>query len=83
MVADFKAQELVVDTYRNDEIAFEMEGAGIAAACENTDGLEGYLVVKGVSDYADRDKCDKWQPAAARNAVCYLSHRINHLVMCY
>ena len=53
-----------------------MEGVGIAAACQNTK-LDGWLVIKGVSDYANRDKSDAWQPAAARNATCYLSDMIN------
>ena len=80
LVADIKAQELVLDSSRSDEIAFEMEGVGIAAACQNTK-LDGWLVIKGVSDYANRDKSDAWQPAAARNATHYLSDMINKKVI--
>ena len=79
LVADITAQELVLDSSRNDEIAFEMEGVGIAAACQNTK-VDSWLVIKGVSDYANRDKSDAWQPAAARNATCYLSAMINKKV---
>jgi len=74
LVADIQAQKLIL---QEDEIAFEMEGIGIAAACG---GAECY-VVKGVSDYADSKKDDTWQPAAARNATHYLSHMINKKVM--
>ena len=51
-------------------IAFEMEGFGIAQAC---DGKVECLVVKGVCDFGDKHKNDDWQPQAARNAVEYLS----------
>ena len=79
LVADINAQKLVLDSSRNDEIAFEMEGVGIAAACQNARNVhvEDWLVVKGVSDYANRDKSDAWQPAAASNAIHYLSDMIN------
>ena len=82
LVADITAQELVLDSSRNDEIAFEMEGVGIAAACQNT-MVDSWLVIKGVSDYANRDKSDTWQPAAARNATRYLSEMINKKVIIY
>ena len=74
LVADVLAQKSIL---QEDEIAFEMEGIGIAAACNK---VECY-VVKGVSDYADSKKDDTWQPAAARNAICYLSDMINKKVM--
>ena len=50
-----------------DAIAFEMEGIGIVQACDGKD-IE-YLVVKGVSDFGDESKNDKWQPQAATNAA--------------
>ena len=31
-----------------------------------------FMVVKGVSDHADKDKADNWQPQAAMNAVAAL-----------
>jgi len=79
LVADIEAQKLVLDPKRKDEIAFEMEGIGIAAACSNNT-VECFLIVKGVSDYADSKKGDTWQPAAARNAVGYLSNMINKVM---
>ena len=60
---------------RSQAIAIEMEGHGIARACQeyNTERkierkIE-YLVVKGVCDFADKYKSDEWQPQAAKNAV--------------
>lgn len=79
LVADIKAQQSLLNPLHKDEIAFEMEGVGIAAACQNT-SVKDYLVIKGVSDYANSKKSDAWQPAAARNATHYLSDMINKLV---
>ena len=59
-------------------IALEMEGHGIARACQeyneerSTERKIEYLVVKGVADFADREKNDNWQPQAAKNAVSAL-----------
>ena len=58
-----------------------MEGVGIAAAYNNVKTAVECLVVKGVSDYANRNKDDKWQPAAARNATHYLSYTINNVML--
>ena len=55
-------------------VGIEMEGIGIACACQSKVEC---LVVKGVSDHAGVDKKDNWQPAAARNAVKYLSKMLN------
>jgi len=80
LVADIQAQKVVLDPSRKDEIAFEMEGIGIAAACNDVKTVECHLVVKGVSDYANSSKDDTWQPAAARNAISYLSDMINKVM---
>ena len=80
LVADIEAQKSILNLFRDDESAFEMEGVGIAAACQystKNSKVMTSLVVKGVSDYANRDKNDAWQPAAARNATRYLSAMIN------
>jgi len=80
LVASIEAQKLIVSDNR-DDIAFEMEGVGIAAACQNVFGRDiQCLVVKGVSDYANRSKNDDYQPAAARNAFCFLSEMLNAMV---
>ena len=78
LVADKRAQYLVLDPNRKDEKAFEMEGVGMAAACSQL--RKGCLVVKGVSDYANRDKDDKWQPSAARNATRFLSDMLKKVI---
>ena len=80
LIANIDAQKSLLNFYRKDEIAFEMEGVGIAAACQNNKSVECCLVIKGVSDYANRQKNDGWQPAAARNAARYLSDMINKKV---
>ena len=81
LVADVEAQKSILNLFTKDEKAFEMEGVGIAAACYyGGTGVESSLVVKGVSDYANRHKNDAWQPAAARNATRYLSDMINKKV---
>ena len=80
LVASIEAQKSILNLSRNDEFAFEMEGVGIAAACQygtENQKVQTSLVIKGVSDYANRDKNDAWQPAAARNATRYLSDMIN------
>ena len=57
--------------------AFEMEGMGIAEACIVHKKRVECLVVKGVSDLADKDKSDGWQPQAAMNAATYLCEMMN------
>ena len=53
-----------------EAIAYEMEGHGIAGACREK-GIE-ILIVKGVSDFGDKNKSDIWQPQAAVNAATAL-----------
>ena len=56
-----------------DSISIEMEAAGIAFACQNTN--VDFLVIKGVSDFADDRKCDGPSRDFARNsAAAYLEH---------
>jgi len=49
--------------------AVEMEGSGIADAA--WDANAGYLVVRGICDYCDRNKGDDWQNYAAVAAAAY------------
>lgn len=49
-------------------IAYEMEGAGLAIAAA-TNGF-GYLIIRGICDYADNEKNDQWQTYAS---VCAAS----------
>ena len=69
LVADAKVQRKLLAQFP-EAIAFEMEGHGIARACKEYKSRETeFLVVKGVSDLADEDKNDDWQPQAAVNAA--------------
>ena len=72
LVANAGFQKQLLEA-RPGAIALEMEGHGIARACQQYMGEKGrriqFLVVKGVSDLADEKKSDNWQPQAASNAV--------------
>ena len=72
LVKDAKFQKQLLEACP-DAIAFEMEGHGIARACQEYMDEKGrkiqFLVVKGVCDFADEKKSDDWQPQAASNAV--------------
>ena len=74
-IADAKVQSDLLKL-STEAAAFEMEGANIVQACGQT--KVECLVVKGVSDLADVEKNDDWQPQAARNAAKYLNDRINN-----
>ena len=57
-----------------DAIALEMEGHGIGRACDEYNNKDKekkiqFLVIKGVSDLADKNKNDDWQAQAASNAA--------------
>ena len=72
-VADAMFQKQLLEA-RPDAIALEMEGHGIARACQEYMDKKGrkiqFLVIKGVSDIADeKKKSYDWQPQAASNAV--------------
>lgn len=51
-------------------VAVEMEGSGIADAAWNAE--IGYFVIRGISDYCDKNKGDDWQDYAAVAAAAYL-----------
>jgi formylglycine-generating enzyme required for sulfatase activity/nucleoside phosphorylase len=53
-------------------IAIEMEGAGVADATWNQTEVSDYLIIRGISDYADRQKNDTWKAYAAVAAAAYL-----------
>ena len=55
-------------------IAYEMEGAGVALAAQSLD-LQ-YLIVRGICDYADAKKEDKWQRYASVAAAS-----VAHLIL--
>ncbi|GCE27581.1 hypothetical protein KDA_30650 [Dictyobacter alpinus] len=50
--------------------AIEMEGSGIAAATWMSSST-GYLLIRGICDYSDSHKNDRWQGYAAAVAAAY------------
>jgi nucleoside phosphorylase len=56
----------------NTLIAIEMEGSGAANAIRAFGaGAGGFLVIRGISDYADQEKNDGWQEYAADGAAAF------------
>lgn len=51
-------------------LAVEMEGSGVAVGAD-LHGVHWY-VVRGISDYCDEHKSDRWQPYAALAAAAYV-----------
>lgn len=55
-----------VSSELNGALCFEMEAAGLI-----TDSSFPCLVIRGISDYADSHKNDRWKPYAAATAASY------------
>jgi nucleoside phosphorylase len=75
---------LIKDEKRRDQLhgelkalAYEMEGAGLAIAS----GINnfGYVVIRGICDYADKEKNDDWQRYAALCAASFARALIEEL----
>lgn len=75
---------LIKDEKRRDQLhgelnalAYEMEGAGLAIAS----GINnfGYVIIRGICDYADKDKNDDWQRYAALSAASFARALIEEL----
>lgn len=52
-------------------IAIETEAEGVFAAVFDRPQIKGTLVIRGISDMADKDKDDAWQEYAAQAAAAY------------
>jgi len=52
-------------------VAIEMEAAGIAAMLRQLEQPPGFIVIKGICDYADSQKNDDWQAYAADAAASF------------
>lgn len=70
------ANKLLKNPYKRDQLgrkfkakAVEMEGSGIADATWS--GARGYMVIRGICDYCDGSKGDRWQRYAAVVASAY------------
>lgn len=62
--------------------AIEMEGAGIASLLRQIKNPPGFIIVKGLCDYADLNKNDEWQEysadAAASLAFSFVLDELEH-----
>ena len=67
LLKDQRTRDLIRDRFSVK--AIEMEGAGIADAAWTLE--VGYLVVRGTSDFCDKNKQDHWQRYAAIIAACF------------
>ncbi|WP_206540766.1 5'-methylthioadenosine/S-adenosylhomocysteine nucleosidase family protein [Nocardiopsis potens] len=70
--------------YNDKVLAVDMEAGGLSQFCqENSVGsgrTPGWVVVRGISDHADRRKGDSHHAAAARNAASVLRRLIPYLL---
>ncbi|MGE8126700.1 hypothetical protein ACQKQD_06960 [Methylobacterium sp. NPDC080182] len=60
-----------------DIIAIEMEGSGIAEAAWQSE--RGYIVVRGICDYANGGKEKSWQPYASAVAAAFVRHMVESM----
>lgn len=71
VVADADRREEIrklTETYDTKPICVEMEAAGLTMVNEL-----GVMVIRGINDYCDSQKNDKWKPYAAFSAAAYTS----------
>lgn len=58
----------------------DMEASGFARACDIERKDFPWLVVRGISDFGDADKCDDFQSLAAKSACIALKEIIEHCI---
>ena len=61
-----------ISSQLNGVLCFEMEAAGLM-------DMSSYLVIRGISDYADSHKNEKWQAYAASTAAAYAKELLLNL----
>jgi nucleoside phosphorylase len=66
-----------LSTFNYKCMALETEAGGLAQAFYETSATtsytaKGYLIIRGISDHADKDKNYKWRVISARNACTFL-----------
>lgn len=54
--------------YNNQPVGYEMEGIGAFRVCRNNN-IQQWIIIKGISDFGDGHKKDKYQIKASENAV--------------
>jgi nucleoside phosphorylase/tetratricopeptide (TPR) repeat protein len=75
VIADAAIRNQIVQPNRKI-LAIEMEGYGFSAAVWQSFDQQRHLVIRAISDAADRDKKDDWQPYAAAAAANFAKHFI-------
>jgi nucleoside phosphorylase len=72
LIKDAVARDKVVDEMNEDCICFEMEAAGL---------MNNFpcLVIRGISDYADSHKNDRWQRYAAAVAAAFAKEFLGYV----
>ncbi|KAF9781917.1 hypothetical protein IL306_012764 [Fusarium sp. DS 682] len=72
LVKDAVAREGIADIVGGDCLCFEMEAAGLMDKfpCQ---------VIRGISDYADSHKNDRWQPYAAATAAAFAKELLDYV----
>jgi nucleoside phosphorylase len=73
------APEMIEDLQSDwvEMIGVDMESLGVSLAAYQSDRAPGFLVVKGISDWADPKKKDGWQQYAAEAAACFTVALLN------
>jgi len=70
VIADPKALSRLLDDCPK-LVAVAMEGAGVARAAAQQPHPPAFLEIRGICDYADEQKNDRWQPSAAEAASAF------------
>ena len=65
--------------YNEKVLVVDMESEGVARHCHSAGG-QRWVVVRGVSDLADKQKNDDHQMVAARNAAMVVQALLPHLM---
>jgi len=84
VIADGESEiRTYLEAYSDKILAVDMEAGGLSQFCHETSStsgaIPGWVVIRGISDHADRTKNDNWHHSAARNAAHTLHHMIPYL----
>lgn len=74
LVKDAISRDLILEATGEDCICFEMEAAGIVDTFP-------CLVIRGICDYADSHKNDRWQRYASATAAAYTKEFLNWILV--
>lgn len=72
-----------LDAYNDKILAVDMEAGGLSQFCHETSStsgaIPGWVVIRGISDHADRAKNDNRHDSATMNAAHTLRHMISYI----